>query len=498
MIDIESMVPENHLVRKIERIIDFEFIRELVKGTYSETIGRPSVDPVVLVKIVFIQFLFGIRSMRQTIKEIEVNLAYRWFLGYGFTESIPHFSTFGKNYVRRFADNELFEKIFQTILKHLVENGLVKEETVFVDSTHIKAYANKRNIHNEYLEEDTSKYVEELNREINEERVNEGKKPINFKATRKVAVSNVDPESGMFHKGEKERQLAYSVQTVADESGYVLAIETTPGNAMDGIVAPAFLDKVTDEHGDIRNVVMDAGYVTPVLPKMLLNKGVVPVLPYTKPKGKKVTNPQTKETDFTYTKYYFKYNEEGNYFICPWLKKLMYKGVDSQGYKEYKTSKKDCKDCPYKYKCTNQDTKSIKRHFLENIKEYVRAIRLSDFGKELYPKRQYTIERTFAQGKMCHCLGFTLVRGLKKNHDRNLIVFAAANLKKLAFFVAKTNKEIARIGLSISSLIRRIFSNTRKKKKIDPRFLFLGSICLQSEPTKFVGFYLSYVFYNRF
>jgi len=82
MIDIESMVPKDHLVRMIDEVIDFEFIRDIVKEYYLEDKGRPSIDPVVLFKIVFIQFLFGIRSMRQTIKEINVNVAYRWFLGF--------------------------------------------------------------------------------------------------------------------------------------------------------------------------------------------------------------------------------------------------------------------------------------------------------------------------------------------------------------------------------------------------------------------------------
>ncbi|HOW38546.1 MAG TPA: transposase, partial [Bacillota bacterium] len=89
VIDMESMIPEDHLVRKIDAVIDFEFIREMVKDLYSEDNGRPSIDPVVLIKIVFVQFLFGIRSMRQTIKEIEVNVAYRWFLGLGVTDPVP-------------------------------------------------------------------------------------------------------------------------------------------------------------------------------------------------------------------------------------------------------------------------------------------------------------------------------------------------------------------------------------------------------------------------
>ena len=467
MIDIESLVPAEHLVRKIEGVIDFEFVRELVKDLYSEDHGRPSIDPVVLVKIVFIQFLFGIRSMRQTIKDIEVNVAYRWFLGYGFTDPIPHFSTFGKNYVRRFADNDLFGKIFQTILRHLIEHGFVKEQTVFVDSTHIKAYANKRNVHNEFVEEDYNKYVKELHREINEERSKEGKGEIKFEKTKPVAVSDVDPDSGMFHKGEKEKQLAYSVQTAVDENGYVVGCETTSGSANDNNASMGFLDQLTEEHPKVEHAVMDAGYTSPVLSNLLLNKGVVPIIPYYKPKGRKLTNAETNETEFHYSKFYFKYVEEENYYICPWLKKLMYKGIDSQGYRLYKTGKKDCMNCPYKYKCTSSDTKTVTRHFMENTKRITREIRLSDLGRELYPKRKYTVERTFAQAKMSHCLGFTLLRGLRKNQDRNLIVFAAANLKKLALFVAKTNKEIVRISSSLALFFHIMaFSILKKQKSI--------------------------------
>ena len=111
-ITLESLVPKSHLVRKIENSLDFNFIYDEVKDLYS-SIGAPSIDPVVLIKIVLIQYLFGIPSMRQTIREIEVNVAYRWFLGYSLTEKIPHFSTFNKNYERRFKDTELFEIIFK-------------------------------------------------------------------------------------------------------------------------------------------------------------------------------------------------------------------------------------------------------------------------------------------------------------------------------------------------------------------------------------------------
>ena len=464
VMDMGAMIPKDHLVRLVDAVIDFEFIRPMVKELYSEDNGRPSIDPVVLIKIVFLQFLFGIRSMRQTIKEIEVNVAYRWFLGLGVTDPVPHFSTFGKNYVRRFAEGKVFEKIFKAIFGQLIAQGFVKEETIFVDSTHIKAYANKRNVHNEYVNVDFNKYVTALHDEINKERIAENHEPIDFGETKKVAVSDVDPEAGMFHKGEKEKQMAYSVQTAVDEHGWVIGCETKAGSANDNNAGMEFLDRLTEEHPQVKAAVMDAGYTSPVLHDLLLNKGVVPVVPYASPKGKKLTDPATGETEVRIAKEDFHYQEEGNYYLCPWLKKLMYKGVNRQGYREYRSSKKDCMTCPFKHKCTNCDTKTLTIHFLEYTKPIVRDIRLSEWGKDLYKQRKYTIERTFAFGKMCHCLGFTLVRGLSKNQDRNLIVFAAANLKKLALLIAQFKGEFLRIGTCIAAFFRRIASRIRSKQ----------------------------------
>jgi transposase len=101
----------------------FDFIYELVQDLYSEDNGRQSIDPVVLIKIALIQCIFGIRSMRQTIKEIQTNAAYRWFIGYDLSQPIPHFSTLGKNYVRRFKDTDLFESILLRILEEAAKHG---------------------------------------------------------------------------------------------------------------------------------------------------------------------------------------------------------------------------------------------------------------------------------------------------------------------------------------------------------------------------------------
>ena len=211
---LEDLVPPNHILRDIDRAIDFSFIYEEVQGLYSEIQwGKPGIDPVSLFKIIFIQYLFGIRSMRQTIKEIEVNMAYRWFIGYDMAEPIPHFSTFGKNYTRRFKDTDVFEKIFARILQEAVRCGFVDANAVFIDGTHIKASANKKKARNEMVEKQAKQYQKQLEEEINKDRQNHGKKPLKddddetpkppeMKPTKQ---STTDPESGLFHKGEHEK-----------------------------------------------------------------------------------------------------------------------------------------------------------------------------------------------------------------------------------------------------------------------------------------------------
>ena len=166
MFSMDDMVPKDHMLRKIDRAIDWNFIYDLVEDKYCADNGRPSMDPVMLIKIPFIQYLYGIKSMRQTIKEIEVNVAYRWFLGLDMLDPVPHFSTFGKNYTRRFKDTDLFEQIFSHILEQCMKFHLVDTSTVFVDSTHVKASANSKKMRKRIASQEALWYEEELKKEI--------------------------------------------------------------------------------------------------------------------------------------------------------------------------------------------------------------------------------------------------------------------------------------------------------------------------------------------
>ena len=426
IISLEDLVPPNHLVRKIDAAMDFSFIYDEVKDLYK-TYGRESIDPVVLVKIMFIQYLFGIRSMRKTIEEIEVNFAYRWFLGYGMYETIPHFSTFGKNYSRRFEGTDVFEKIFQRIIKEAYNCGFIDDEKLFIDGTHIKASANNHKYIDIEVEKAARVYEDDLQKEISNDREAHGKKTLKESEKEPEIIhqkqSTTDPESGYFHKGEHKQVFAYCANTCCDKNGYILDFEVTPGNVHDSVSFWGLYTRLKELEGS-RMYVMDAGYKIPAIVHQLLKDGNTPVLPYKRP--------MTKEGFFK--KHEYVYDEYYDCYICPNNEILKYSTTNRDGYREYKSNSEKCKSCPYKSQCTESknDTKVVTRHVWEADMEKAEDIRHTVGMKEVYSRRKETIERVFADGKEKHGLRYTQYRGLAKVKMELTFLFACMNLKRLA------------------------------------------------------------------
>ena len=169
MFCIDSFVPEDHLLRKIDEALDFGRIYEIVGDLYCHNNGRPSVDPVVLFKIVFIQHLYGIPSLRRTCEEIKMNVAYRWFLGYLMNEQLPHFSTVSQNFKHRFTE-ETINQVFEWILSEVEKHGYLTPDAVFVDGTHIKANANLHKAVKKAIPKAAREYEKQLMEEINADR----------------------------------------------------------------------------------------------------------------------------------------------------------------------------------------------------------------------------------------------------------------------------------------------------------------------------------------
>lgn len=430
---LEDLVPEEHLLRQIDRAIDFGFIYEEVKGLYSEIEwGKPGIDPVSLFKIVMIQYLFGIRSMRQTIKEIEVNTAYRWFIGYNIGEPIPHFSTFGKNYARRFKDTDVFERIFVRILQEAVRCGFVDASAVFIDGTHIKASANKKKATNEIVELQAKQYQQQLEEEINHDRDAHEKKPLKDHGddlpkppeTKSIKQSTTDPQSGLFHKGEHEKCFAYVSNTACDRHNFILDFEIGAGNIHDSRMFDGLYDKLLHQFPEINVIAVDAGYKTPWIMKQIIDSNRIPAVPYKRP--------MTKEGYFK--KYEFVYDEYYDCVLCPANQVLAYSTTNRDGNREYKSNPTYCKDCKFLSQCTQSKAqqKLVTRHIWEPYMELAEDYRHTPQYRDIYKMRSQTIERVFADAKEKHAMRYTQLRGLQKVKMQVTLTFACMNLKKLA------------------------------------------------------------------
>jgi len=443
----DDLVPQDHLLRIIDKAIDWSFIYDLVRDKYSPDQGRPSIDPVTLIKIPLIQYLYGIKSMRQTIKEIEVNVAFRWFLGLELYDKVPHFSTFGKNYSRRFEGTDLFEQIFQHILEECYRFKLVDPTEVFVDATHVKARANNKKMQKRIAHQEALFYEDMLRKEITSDRAAHGKKPLKDKDDddqssgssggndkfedytddvpldgKTIKCSTTDPESGWFRKGEHKHVFAYGIETACDKNGWILGFNVNPGNEHDSRTFKGLYDKLQDI--GMEKCVVDAGYKTPAIAKLLLDDGVKPVFPYKRP--------QTKEGFFK--KYEYVYDEYNDCYICPNDQILKYSTTNRDGYKEYKSCGHICEKCEFLGQCTasKNHVKVVTRHVWEEYMETCEDIRHTLGMKDLYSHRKETIERIFGTAKENHGFRYTQMYGKARMTMKVALTFACMNLKKLA------------------------------------------------------------------
>ena len=447
IVGISSLVPENHLLRKIDAAVDWGQLYEMVEPLYCEENGRPSVDPVVLVKMVLIQHLYGLPSLRRTGEEVSVNVAYRWFLGYTLQEETPHFSTVSYNFRHRFTA-ETVDGIFGWILEAVADAGYLSPKAVFIDGTHIKANANTKKQVKAAIPVTAKRYAAELMEEVNADREAHGKKPFaddeppkpsgkkrdntsrkklarrKKDKTRIVAKSVTDPECGLFVKGSHERKFAYEAHTACDQNGFVLETVVTPGNVHDSVAFDDVYDKVTAAFPEIETIVADSAYKTPHICKKVFDdkRGL----------STAYKRPQTMKGGHEWWKYV--YDEYYDCVICPEYQVLRYATTNRDGYREYKSDPKLCANCPTRELCTHSKdcVKTVQRHIWKEYEELADDARYTPEYKELYRKRKEKIERVFADAKEKHAMRYTQYRGLAQVRNWVKLKFAAMNLKKLA------------------------------------------------------------------
>ncbi len=467
-VNLEELVPKDHLLRKIDRYVDFEFIREKCRPLYCEDNGRPSLDPVMLFKMLLLGYLYGIRSERRLVQEIEVNLAYRWFLGMSLREEAPHHSTFSQNRIRRFNGTSLVEEIFGQIVEQAMRKGLLEGRQLFTDSTLLKANANRNRFEERRVEEarkEAKDYLEDLDREVEEDRRVHGKKPLKEKkeetegGIRAVKVSLTDPESGYVYREGKPEGFYYSSHVTVDgKHNLVTDVHVTAGNVSDGSCYLGRLDHQRERFGfSVEEVALDAGYLNTFVCHGIEERGIFGVIGHRRFHPRKGFIPKWK----------YVYDRKKDAYTCPEGHELTYRRTDREGYRHYGTKPGVCGLCPLRERCTTSRgmKKTLTRHIWESSREWVRMNRLSPRGKELYARRKETIERCFADAKELHGMRYARFRGLEGVREQCLLTAVAQNIKKMALILSRlgggnpspgSDSPLARLRAFLSGLMTGI------------------------------------------
>ncbi|CCH48159.1 IS1182 family transposase [Pseudodesulfovibrio piezophilus] len=432
-VSINDLVPQNHLLRKIAKVIDFSFIRKRTKELYCEDNGRPAIDPVVLFKMLFIGYLFGIRSERQLVREIEVNMAYRWFLGFGLQDKIPNASTLSQNRRRRFNGTSVAQDIFDGIVVQAMHKNLVGGHTLYTDSTHLKANANKNKYKEKQVSKSTKSYLGELDEAVEEDRREHGKKPLKVRSVepeeKQIKQSTTDPESGyMVREGKPKGFFYLDHRTVDSRCNIITDSHVTSAALHDSVPYLERLERQIDRFDfSVKNVGLDAGYFTPHICKALIEKDIYGVIGYRRPPRRKGMLP----------KRLYQYQPETDCYICPEGQKLHYVTTNREGYRQYASSPEQCQSCRRLGECTTSRThkKTISRHVWQNHKDLIDQHRLSEYGKRVYVRRKETVERSFADAKELHGHRYARFRGLSKVQEQSLLSSACQNMKKMAMML---------------------------------------------------------------
>lgn len=442
---LEEVVPEDHFLRQLEAAVDFRFIYNELAPYYSENNGKPSTDPVIIVKQLLIGFLYGIDSERKLEEECKYNVAYRWFLGLSFDERIPDHSTISQLRRRKFNDADLFKKLFTQVLRLCVEAGLVSGKLLLTDSTHVKANASKTSKEKVEIEHSTEEYFKRLDAYEAEERKRLGmpeivRKPPKPKKTEQTK-STTDPDAGWLCRPGKPEGFHYLAhQTVDAENGIIVDIHATAGNVSDNVPyleqIERSIETLEEMNIHVEAVGADSAYDTAIIHKELEDQKVAVYMPKKETSDNSKT--EFKKSDFTY-------DQEKDEFTCPAGEVLTLRCLqrtESGVFREYRADTENCNNCPMREKCLapSQKSRKIQVNIFQHIVDKHHTADGSPKYNDALNKRQIWNEGTFASQKSRHNLKQFFRRGLKAAADHCFLSACALNLKRLVKCKNKTMK----------------------------------------------------------
>ncbi len=434
---LDELVPVDHLVRKLNAVLDLSWLRAELAPYYSDT-GRPSIDPEVMLRMLIVGYVFAIRSERQLCSEVQVNMAYRWFCGLSIESAIPDHSLFSRARHERFRQGDILRRVFESVVGTCIVKGLVGGEAFSVDASLIKADVNPaKRVPGDapiaWPERDKASravrdYLSALDRESAEAPGAAGGKT----SKPRMAISLTDPQAAWVAYRKIRSIFAYHANYLIDHKcGVIVDAEGNRANRIDENQAAVNMVARVAKRFGIRpqRLAADTAYGNAPTLKTLVEHGIEPHIPIWD---------KSKRNDGTFSRSDFAYDREHDIYICPGAKTLKTTGRVHDGRTRlYRARKPDCDACALKPQCCpNAPHRRLPRDIDEPVRDRVRALSKTPAFKRSRDERK-KVEMAFAHMKRIFKLDRFRLRGLNGARDEILLTATAQNLRKLARYAAR-------------------------------------------------------------
>jgi len=429
---LDEVVPDDHLVREIAGVLDLSWVRAELAPHYSP-LGRPSIDPVLMIRMLIVGYVFGLRSERLLCREVRVNLAYRWFCGLSIEDRIPDHSAFSRARNERFRDSDIFRRVFERVVKACISAGLVGGEGFAVDASLIAADANKqRSVPGSEWEkarnpETASRAVKEYLATLDDAAFGTASE-----VTPKF-VSPSDPAAQWTGAMRGPAFFAYADNYPIDvKFGVILDVEASRAIRQAEVGAAKTMIDRTEERFGLKpgRLAADTAYGAAATLNWLVNeKKIAPHIP---------VFDKSKRKDGTFSREDFTFDHERDIYTCPAGKTLTTtrKVVNVEQFL-YRASNLDCRVCPLKMRCCPKEpARKVPRSIYEDARDVARSLA----GTEAFERSRHDrkrVEMLFAHLKRILRLGRLRLRGPRGAQDEFTLAAIAQNLRRLGKMVAR-------------------------------------------------------------
>ena len=429
---IEDHVPNDHLLRAIDRFVDLSGIREHLRPYYSET-GRPSIDPELMIRMLIIGYCMGIRSERRLCEEVHLNLAYRWFCRLDLDGAVPDHSTFSKNRHGRFRDSDLLRRLFEMTVERCMAEGLVGGEGFAVDASLIRAdvYRQRSVPGEEGLPPEAAGRAVTEYLEVLDDAAFGGSTPV-----RPKRINLTDPAARWTAATRERAFYAYSTNYLIDlDHAVIVDVEATTAIRQAEVLAQRRMIERTQDRFGLwpEKLVADTAYGSaPNLAWLVEERGIEPHIPVFE---------KSARNNGTFERSAFTYDHDEDSYICPAGNRLRRSnrnfstprsGIDKDGSIRYRARQQDCQACALRQRCTpNMPARKVTRSVHEGARDLTREITASD-AFLVSSRQRKKVEMLFAHLKRILKLDRLRLRGPNGAKDEFHLAAAAQNLRKLA------------------------------------------------------------------